>query len=137
MEWLERRVVREFIKFGLVGSLSFVVDAGLYLVLTRKAGVFYLYAKLISFCVAAANSYLLNRRWTFRSRDPNRVRQAAQFFAVASVGASLNAGIMYLLHGVAHLHDLMALVLTTGVVMFWNFLANRAWTFRTCLVEAE
>ena len=76
------------------------------------------------------NSYLLNRAWTFRSRDPDRLRQGLQFLVVASIGAGLNASIMYVLHGRLHIHDLVAFVIATVLVMFWNFLVNRAWTFR-------
>jgi putative flippase GtrA len=123
-------VVRQFIKFGVVGSIAFTVDAGIYLLLTRALDVFYIYAKVTSFCVAATTSYILNRRWTFRSRNPDRLRQFAQFLVVASTGAGMNAGIMYLLHGRLGIYDLYAFVIAVGVVMFWNFLVNRAWTFR-------
>lgn len=120
-------------KFGVIGGLSFLIDCGLYLVFTRQLHVFYLTAKVASFSVAATNSFVWNRRWTFRSRSPNRVRQGGQFLLVASTGAALNAGIMYVLHGVSGFDDLLALVVATGIVMFWNFLANRHWTFRDTL----
>jgi dolichol-phosphate mannosyltransferase len=129
MRLLRQRVVRQFIKFGIVGFMSFAIDAGLYLLLTRALGTFYIYAKITSFCIAATNSYILNRRWTFRSTSPDRLRQFAQFLVVATTGAGMNAGIMYLLHGRLRIHDLYAFVVAVGVVMFWNFLVNRAWTF--------
>ncbi|MBN1458733.1 MAG: GtrA family protein [Armatimonadetes bacterium] len=130
-------MVRQFIKFGVVGFISFTIDAGFYLFLTRLLGVFYIYAKVTSFCIAATNSYILNRRWTFRSRNPDRLRQFAQFLVVASTGAGMNAGIMYLLHGRLRIYDLYAFVVAVGVVMFWNFLVNRAWTFRDHTGERE
>ena len=130
MRLLRHKVVRQFIKFGIVGFVSFTIDAGIYLLLTRALGVFYIYAKVTSFCIAATNSYILNRRWTFQSRNPDRLRQFAQFLVVASTGAGMNAGIMYLLHGRLGIHDMHAFLVAVGVVMFWNFLVNRAWTFR-------
>ena len=130
MQLLWHNVVRQFIKFGVVGFVSFTIDAGFYLLFTRALGVFYIYAKVASFCIAATNSYILNRRWTFRSRNPDRLRQFAQFLVVASTGAAMNAGIMYLLHGRLGIHDMHAFLVAVGVVMFWNFLVNRAWTFR-------
>jgi len=130
MRLLRHKVVRQFVKFGIVGFVSFTIDAGLYLLLTRALGVFYIYAKVTSFCIAAANSYILNRRWTFQSTSPDRLRQFAQFLVVASTGAGMNAGIMYLLHGRLRIHDMHAFLVAVGVVMFWNFLVNRAWTFR-------
>jgi putative flippase GtrA len=135
MKLFARPSLRQFIRFNLVGFLSFLVDWGLYVVLTRAFSVFYLRAKVASFCVAAINSYIWNRRWTFRSRAPNRLREFSQFLLIATIGASLNAGIMYVLHGVLNIHDLIAVVLATGIVMFWNFLGNKAWTFRQTHVE--
>jgi putative flippase GtrA len=130
MELLQRPAIKQFIKFGVVGFASFLIDFGLYALFTRVFGVYYLVAKVSSFCIAAVNSYLLNRAWTFRSRDPDRVRQGLQFLVVASIGAGLNASIMYVLHGRLRIHDLVAFVIATVLVMFWNFLINRAWTFR-------
>ena len=130
MELLQRPAIRQFIKFGVVGFASFLIDFGLYALFTRVFGVYYLTAKVSSFCIAAVNSYLLNRAWTFRSRDPDRLRQGLQFLVVASIGAALNVTIMYVLYGRLHLHDKLAFVIATGIVMFWNFLINRAWTFR-------
>ena len=130
MRLLRHKVVRQFIKFGIVGFVSFTIDAGIYLLLTRALSVFYIYAKVASFCIAATNSYILNRRWTFRSKNPDRLRQFAQFLVVASTGAAMNAGIMYLLHGRLGIHDMHAFLVAVAVVMFWNFLVNRAWTFR-------
>ncbi len=130
MRLLRHKVVRQFIKFGIVGFVSFTIDAGIYLLLTRALSVFYIYAKVMSFSIAATNSYILNRRWTFQSRNPDRLRQFAQFLVVASTGAAMNAGIMYLLHGRLGIHDMHAFLVAVAVVMFWNFLVNRAWTFR-------
>jgi putative flippase GtrA len=130
MQLLQRPAIRQFVKFGVVGFASFLIDYGLYMLFTRVFGVYYLTAKISSFCIAAVNSYLLNRAWTFRSRDPDRLRQGAQFLVVASIGAGLNAGIMYVLHGRLRFNDQIAFVVATGIVMFWNFLVNRAWTFR-------
>ncbi len=50
--------------------------------------------------------------------------------AVALVGLGINTAIMYGLTHYTGLHYLLCQVLATGVVLGWNFLANRFWTFR-------
>lgn len=130
-ELIHRRGVRQFVKFGLVGLSSAVIDWGIYLALTRIFGVFYLMAKILSFSVALFNSYTWNRRWTFRSQDSAKLRQFIKFLTISIVGVVLNSLIMYL--AVEHLKvsDIYGLFLASAIVMIWNFLANKFYTFRS------
>jgi putative flippase GtrA len=164
MQLLQNKSIRQFIRFGIVGFGSFLIDFGLFYVykyvLIRHFGQesfyltlpviiarvisffhkgasfsslivpFYVLAKMMSFCSAAIPNYIFNRLWTFRSQNPNRSRQFIQFFTVAVIGLVLNASIMYIMHSLLHIPDYFAIVIATGVVMFWNFLANRAWAFK-------
>jgi putative flippase GtrA len=130
MSILRRRGVRQFVKFGLVGLSSTVIDWGIYLILTRFLGVFYLMAKILSFSIAVINSYIWNRRWTFRSNDPAKLRQFIKFLTISLVGLVLNSLIMYLAVEHLKLADIYGLVLATAIVTIWNFLANKFYTFK-------
>lgn len=125
-----RRVVRQFIKFALVGASSTIIDWGIFYLLNLIFGVYYLTAKVLSFAVAVVNSFIWNRRWTFRSTDSNRSKEFTKFLVIALVGLSLNALIMYLAISIFHTRKIVGLVLSTGVVTFWNFLANKFYTFK-------
>ena len=48
---------------------------------------------------------------------------------IALVGLLLNTGVMALLLEFTNLHYVLAQLLTVLVVMVWNFLGNRRWTF--------
>jgi len=130
MTIIHRRGVRQFVKFGIVGVSSTIIDWGIYLGLTRLLGFFYLDAKVISFLFSVINSYILNRSWTFRSTDPKKLHQFGKFLVVAAVGLGLNALIMYLVVSKLHLHDIIGLIFASAIVMFWNFLINKFWTFK-------
>lgn len=130
MSILHRRGVRQFVKFGIVGVSSTIIDWGIYLLLTRIFGVFYLMAKILSFGVAVLNSYIWNRRWTFRSNDPAKLRQFIKFLTISIVGVVLNTLIMFIAVDKFKLHDIFGLFLATAIVMIWNFLANKFYTFR-------
>lgn len=134
MNLLRRRGVRQFVKFGLVGASSTAIDWSIYLILTRFGQVYYLTAKIISFLFSVINSYVWNRRWTFRSKDPKKLHQFSKFLVVAGVGLGLNSLIMYLVVSQLRLHDIIGLVLSTAIVMFWNFLVNKFWTFREVVI---
>ncbi len=126
----KRRGVRQFIKFALVGISSTVIDWGIYLVLTRFLGIYYLMAKILSFSIAVINSYIWNRRWTFRSNDPQKLREFIKFLIIAFVGVILNTLIMYIVVDFIRLSDIYGLFFASAIVMFWNFTANKYYTFK-------
>lgn len=131
---IERRGVRQFVKFGIVGVSSTAIDWIVYFLLTRSFGVFYLDAKVISFTISVINSYIWNRRWTFRSQDPAKLRQFSKFLVVAGVGLGLNTLIMYIVVSKLLLDDIIGLVAATAIVLIWNFLINKYWTFKEVAV---
>jgi putative flippase GtrA len=89
----ERRIDPAFIRFGMVGVAGFTVD---YLVLQAMVQMFGLNAfsgRLVSFSVAVATTWLLNRTFTFRHRTSHGpVRQAMLYFAVQGAGGLANYG---------------------------------------------
>lgn len=129
-ELLQRRGIRQFVKFAVVGTSSFIIDAGVYFIETRFLGIYYIVAKGISFLISVANSYTWNRKWTFRSENKQKGQEFAKFLVVAGIGFSLNLGIMYLAVAVLGWRDYYGLLLATAVVTFWNFTINKFWVFK-------
>ena len=124
-----RRVARQFIKFALVGVVNTVIDLSVYSALVFWLDVHYLIANIFAFAAAAGHSYLLNRRWTFRSDDPRWHRQALKYFLVLGIGFGLNELILFILVEHAGFGKLLAKGLAIIIVLFWNFGANKLWTF--------
>lgn len=96
-------------------------------------------SKAGSFGVSVISSYILNRRWTFRSVDPNILRQPMTFFAVASIGLVINNGIFFVASSPRYLGltTFWSLVTAAGVVSCWNFIINKYWTFRKVVPESK
>ena len=147
-ELTRRRGVRQFVKFALVGASSTVITyIVLYLALTLLHGHRYI-STAIAFVVAVGNGYFWNKRWTFREAQAKAVHtQFAQFLLVNLVGLALTELIIFLAappveYQVQHLRPLMeaarvyrlATYIAQGIaipiVVFWNFFANRLWTFK-------
>lgn len=122
-------LLRQFITFSGVGVIAAVVHYGVLIALVEIGGMTPVVATLLGFLAAASVSYLLNRRFTFRSARPHRAA-APRFLAVASGGFVLNGAVMWLLNEHWGLHYLLAQAAATLLVLFWNFSANRWWTFR-------
>lgn len=130
MKILENKSLKQFIKFAIVGASGTAIDWILYFALTRWVHLFYLVAKTISFILAAANNYIWNRTWTFRSTEKNILKQFLKFFAVSAVGLGFNLLIMRFVVEYLGWSDLIGLILATVVVMVWNFSVNKFWTFK-------
>lgn len=127
-------LVRELMKFGVVGSLAFLVDLGVFnllLHLTDKP----LTSKTLSTVVATTVAYAGNRTWTFRRRSRSGVRREyALFFLLNGVGLLIALTCLavshYLLDFTSRLSDNIAanvvgLVLGT-TFRFWSY---RRWVF--------
>ena len=122
--------IKQFLKFCVVGVIGTAIDFGLLYLLVEFGHVYYLLAATISFIAAVINNYLLNKIWTFQDKNRNFFKQFVQFLIVSLVGLGLNLLLLYLLVQYAHLWYILAKVLATGVVLIWNFIANKFWTFK-------
>jgi putative flippase GtrA len=129
--------VRQFVKFAVVGGTGTLVNLVVFQLLVfiwehathTHAGVFEQVAVGIAFCVAVTSNFLLNRFWTFRHRG-RIVRNFSRFFLVSLVGLGLNELMFTLLHNVAGVHRLFALLLAILVVTPFNFVGSKWWAFR-------
>jgi putative flippase GtrA len=115
------------VRFAAVGAAATGVQYTLLILLVRCADMGAPLASSLGFLASAAANYLLNYRYTFRSRHPHGPA-VLKFAALASMGLLLNAGLMRLLTE-SGWHYLIAQVVATAVVLAWNFLGNSLWTF--------
>lgn len=96
-------LVREVVKFGVVGAVAYLVDVGLFNLLRYGGeGVLEdrpLTAKAVSVTVATCVAWAGNRLWTFRHRRTDRPgRELVQFAVINVVGM----GIALACLGVSH-----------------------------------
>jgi putative flippase GtrA len=93
-----------------------------------RAGADVLLASGIAWTLGALNSYVQNRRWTFRSRG-RYAPELARFGAVQCAGLALDVALLHALTRDAGVNHLVAQALVypaTAVVMF---LLSRQWAF--------
>lgn len=124
---------RQLVKFGVVGATNTFWDYLTYIALTR--GWFghefhFLTANLAAFFVSVVNSYILNKRWTFRFEDARHHVFFTKFFAVNLVTLTFYELLMYIFVHHYGLFDLYGKTISIVIVIVWNFLANKYWTFR-------
>lgn len=96
-------------------------------------------AALAASLCGMTNSFYWNSRWTFRRTEAaGRTARYVKFAAVNAVGITLNQVIVFAVNGAllalhggsrAGWEPMAAFITATGIVVFWNFLANKYWTF--------
>jgi len=122
-------LLRQFTRFTGVGFISAAGHYGLLITLVQGMGVEPVRASVAGALLGAWINYVMNYRYTFRSRQRHR-ESVAKFAVVAAVGLLLNTFFMWLGVDVLNAHYLLSQVVTTVLVLFWSFGANRYWTFR-------
>ena len=124
-----------FLRFAIVGTLGFVVDAGV-LALVLQSGLAGFHAgRCLSFLAAASFTWALNRRFTFADRAASRGSRGAQwarYVAAMSAGAAVNYAVYALvLHMLGYTGLIAPLAVAAGSIagLGVNFSAARHLVF--------
>ena len=128
-----RSLFTKFIKFGIVGASGMVVHGG---VLYLCKEIFFLnpfVANTIGFVTAATTNYILNRIWTFRSKEV--AMEYMKFILVSVIGLGINNGTLWLTGRMLPTWNddwrfYILWVFAVGVTTLWNFFGNMLFTFR-------
>lgn len=135
-----------FLKFAVVGTIGFVVDFSTYNLVRNLIGFSPEVSSMISFSVAVLSNFLFNRFWTYPdSRSKPIVQQLISFAVVNVAGLLIRTVIFSLIHepmselfaqvipdfmiSPGILGENISLAIVVVIVMFWNFFANRYWTY--------
>ena len=130
--------IQRFARFATVGLLGTFIDLVLFLVLRTWFSWPTLLANICSYSAGIVNNYLLHRAWTFRDRQRTAaLLQFARFALVSLSALALNTLLVLLLAAplgtlltLPQWSELLAKACATVVGFGWNFVANRAWTFK-------
>ena len=142
-------LVREMLKFGLVGAVAFVIDLGGYNLLVfgphllgmlgegNTAGVLHdkpLTARIISASLATVVAWLGNRLWTFRHRRNRPATHELALFVMFNVAAMVIAVVAlgfsrYVLGLESQLADNVANIVGIGIGTLFRFWAYRKFVF--------
>ena len=118
----------QLIRYGFVGGLAFVADYGSLYALTEWCGVPYLVSAALAFLFGLTVNYLLSNCIVFTThRLQNRWIEFAIFAIIGVIGLGLNEAIMYVCCEKIGMHYMLAKLISTALVFFWNFFA-RKWT---------
>ncbi len=121
----------QLLRYTFVGGVAFIVDYGLLFCLTEYAGLHYLWSAAIAFIAGLAVNYALSLLLVFTT---HRLQKAwlefAIFALIGVIGLGLNEGIIYLIADKIGAHYMIAKIVSTILVFFWNFFARKLTLFQ-------
>lgn len=112
----------------MVGALGTAVHYALLFASVHALGWTAEAATTLGALCGAAINYVLNYRFTFRSRAAHR-DTLGKFLAVAGIGILINGAVVAVLTRALGAGLLPGQIAATGLVLVFGFFANRAWTF--------
>ncbi|WP_281541806.1 GtrA family protein [Maribacter aestuarii] len=113
-------------KFVVSGLIAVVVDFSTYFLLNNYTG--HNVAKGISFLTGSIVAYVLNKFWTFHTKEFSGTQLFRFFFlyvTTLAVNVLVNKGILNLFNNV-----LFGFLCATGASTILNFLGQKFWVFK-------
>ena len=121
-----KKLIAQFMKFGSVGVIAFVIDYGVMIFLTEVFGVPYLISTTISFVVSVIFNYFASMRFVFKRKDDMSRRREFIIFIVLSVcGLGINDLLMWLMVDSLYIDYRLSKIVVTVVVAVWNFVTRK------------
>ena len=118
-----------FLRFLIIGAVATAVQYGLLIAQVEWLRWPPVPASALGYALSALLNYYLNYVFTYRSQQTH-LKTLPRFAAVVLTGLSLNSVLMFFFATMLSWHYLIAQILSTVLVLIWNFTANTFWSFR-------
>lgn len=112
----------DFVRFCIVGASGFVINAVLLMILNKDLHSPFV-AQLIAAEIALFSNFLFHHHWTYKA---NKVRKTmskliVQFHLTSWAAIIGSAALVTVGISKFHLHEVVALAISSGIALFWNF----------------
>ena len=118
-------------RFSLVGVVNTLIDFLLFTFCHGFIGLNYIASQIIGYSFGIANSFVLNKRWTFSATNSNKKtgHELFQFIAVNLFSLFITLLMMSFLVNNLNINVYISKILVTFIAQITNFLAYKLWVF--------
>lgn len=121
-----KKLIAQFMKFGIVGVIAFVIDYGFMVLLTEVFGVPYLISTTVSFIISVIFNYFASMRFVFKRKDEmSRRREFIIFVVLSVIGLVINDVFMWLMVDFLFIDYRISKIVVTFIVAVWNFVTRK------------
>ena len=119
-------LIKQFMKFGVVGFIAFFIDYGTMIFLTEVFGVPYLISTTAGFIVSVIFNYLASMRYVFVHKEGlSRRKEFIIFIVLSVIGLGLNDVLMWVFVDFAFIDYRISKIILTAIVMIYNFITRK------------
>lgn len=118
-----KKLIKQVLKFGIVGGVAFLIDYGLFALLTLSQ-MHYAIAQVISFSIALAFNYFASVKWVFVAKNQS-IKDIIIFITLSIIGLGINEILLYIGIDLFCFHPLLVKLVSAGVVMIYNFITRK------------
>ena len=119
------KLLMQILKFGVVGGTAFIIDYGIFTILSQFLNIHYLIASIISFSISVIYNYILSIKWVFDVSKKQTTKEFIIFIVLSVIGLGLNSLIMYISVDLMHIHEMIGKIIATAIVMVYNFITRK------------
>ena len=120
-----KKLIKQIFKFGIVGGLAFIIDYGIFTLLTQIFNIHYLVSSIISFSVSVIFNYIMSIKWVFDVNKKQDTKDFIVFIVLSVIGLGLNSLIMYISVDIISIHEMISKIIATFIVMIYNFITRK------------
>ena len=137
-ELLKPALIKEFIRYALVGGIAFLADFGTLtlfeeVILGQESRWQIFISTAAGFVVGIVINYILSLVFVFRADDNKNSGKSARDFLVFTlvgiIGLGITEGLMHLGVNVLHFHYMITKIVTAGIVLIWNYIGRKIFVF--------
>lgn len=116
--------VKQFILYLMVGGIATIAEWVIFYLLDSKFSMHYVPAVTIAFIFSTFVNWICGKIILFHEKK-NLWKELAQIYATSIAGLLMNLFIMWVAFDILHINKMLAKMIATGIVFFWNFIIRK------------
>lgn len=122
-------LIKQFFKFGVVGVVNTLITIALIWAMLHWLKVDVYKANIVGYVAGLINSFIWNRKWTFRSKESVK-SSLTKFLLIFVISYFTQLGVLYLLLHVTSLNDFVSQLVSMIIYVIMNFFLNKNYAFK-------
>ena len=123
------KLVKQFIKFGIVGLSNTFISLAIYYILIYFK-VYYIVANSAGFVLSVLNAYYWNNKFVFKKSSEGNSKPMIKTFMSYGTTFILSNIILGILVGNLNISKVIAPFIVLIITIPLNFMLNKFWTFK-------
>lgn len=125
----------EIINYLIVGVLTTIVSFATYFICTETfldptKKIELQIANIISWIFAVAFAYFTNRKYVFKSKNKNMLKEASSFVGSRVISLLMDMFTMFIIVSVLHFNDKIGKIVSQVIVTIANYVLSKLFVFK-------